>query len=305
MVATVDEGQIRSRLLELVVRHEDEITARWVDAQRREQADAGPMIDEELRYEASELLASVRQGLDAELSLDRIVPEFQPLRSGITDLATRWARRGYSATAAFQAVLAIKYACVDILQADPFPGERIDAVVALNRLVDGAASVVFETYVQGREDVIRRQSEELLELSTPVVQLWDNVLALPLIGTLDSARAEVVMESLLERIQESEARVAIIDITGVATMDTMVAQHLLQTATATRLMGARSIVSGIRPETAQTIARLGIDLGDILTRATLADALATAIDLVEPRDRRPGPLRTAPDTDSDAEQGHP
>lgn len=282
VVAVVDESRVRTELVELLERHESEIVERWVDAQRREQANAGPMVDEELRFEAGDLVASMRQGLRTELPLGRIVPEFEPLRRGFADLAARWARRGFSPTAAVFAVLAIKDACVPILrEASEYPPEDLlDAVVVLNGLVDGAVLVVFETYVQGREDVIRRQSDELLELSTPVVELWNHVLAVPLIGTLDSTRTQVVMESLLQRIQELRARVAIIDITGVATMDTMVAQHLIQTATATRLMGAACIISGIRPETAQTIARLGIDLGGIFTRATLADALATAIDVV-------------------------
>lgn len=286
----MDESRVRAQLLDLLERHETEIVERWTDEQRREQAGAEAMVDEELRLEANELITGVRQGLDTALPLPRVVPDFEPLRSGVSDLAARWARRGFSSTSAVMAVVSIKYACVDILRAaaEADSLDLVDGVVSLNRLFDGAALVVFETYVQGREAVIRRQSEELLELSTPVVQLWDRVLAVPLIGTLDSARTQVVMESLLHRIEELHARVAIIDITGVATMDTMVAQHLIETATATRLMGASCIISGIRSETAQTIARLGIDLGETYTRATLADALRTAIDFVADTRRTPG-----------------
>jgi len=134
-----------------------------------------------------------------------------------------------------------------------------------------------EEYQRGREEVIRRQQQEMLELSTPVVTLWDGVLALPMIGTLDSARTQIVMETLLQRIVETGAAIAIIDITGVPTVDTMTAQHLLKTVTATRLMGAECIISGIRPQIAQTIVHLGVDLGDVTTKATLADAFRVAL----------------------------
>jgi rsbT co-antagonist protein RsbR len=132
-------------------------------------------------------------------------------------------------------------------------------------------------YIKMREEVILRQQEEMLELSTPVVKLWDGILALPMIGTLDSARTQIVMESLLQRIVETGADVAIIDITGVPTVDTLVAQHLLKTVTAARLMGAECIISGIRPQIAQTIVHLGVELGDVITKATLADAFAVAL----------------------------
>ena len=132
-------------------------------------------------------------------------------------------------------------------------------------------------YQRGREDVISKQQQEMLELSTPVVQLWEGVLALPLIGTLDSARTQVVMETLLQRIVDTGAAIAIIDITGVPTVDTLVAQHLLKTVAAARLMGADCIISGIRPQIAQTIVHLGVELNDVITKATLADAFAIAL----------------------------
>ena len=132
-------------------------------------------------------------------------------------------------------------------------------------------------YQKAREEVINRQQQELLELSTPVVKLWDGILALPMIGTLDSARTQVVMESLLQKIVETESQIAIIDITGVPTVDTLVAQHLLKTVTALRLMGADCIISGVRPQIAQTIVHLGVDLQGVTTKANLADALALAL----------------------------
>jgi len=147
-----------------------------------------------------------------------------------------------------------------------------------NVVVDALGMHTIQTFQRSREGIILRQQEELLELSTPVVTLWDGILALPMIGTLDSSRTQVVMESLLQRIVDSGSEVAIIDITGVPTVDTLVAQHLLKTVTAIRLMGADCIISGIRPQIAQTIVHLGIDLRGVTTKASLADALAVAFD---------------------------
>ena len=144
-------------------------------------------------------------------------------------------------------------------------------------MLDKLGLYTVEVFQQSREAIIGRQQEELLELSTPVVRLWDSILALPLIGTLNSERTQVVMESLLEKIVETEAQIAIIDITGVPTVDTLVAQHLLKTVAAARLMGADCIISGIRPQIAQTIIHLGINLSDVVTKATLADAFAVAL----------------------------
>jgi rsbT co-antagonist protein RsbR len=147
----------------------------------------------------------------------------------------------------------------------------------VTELLDALGLHTARTYQRSREDVINRQQQDLLEISTPVVKLWDGILALPVIGTLDSARTQVVMETLLQRIVETEAELAIIDITGVPTVDTLVAQHLLKTVTAIRLMGADCIISGIRPQIAQTIVHLGVELGAVATKATLADAFALAI----------------------------
>lgn len=144
-------------------------------------------------------------------------------------------------------------------------------------LLDRLGLLTMEAYQKNREEVIVRQQEELLELSTPVVKLWEGILALPLIGTLDSARTQVVMESLLQKIVETGSEIAIIDITGVPTVDTLTAQHLLKTVTAARLMGADCIISGIRPQIAQTIVYLGVDLADIVTKASLADAFLMAL----------------------------
>ena len=150
-------------------------------------------------------------------------------------------------------------------------------ILTATQMLDKLSIFTFEAYQRSREQVIQRQQQELLELSTPVVELWDGILALPLIGTLDSERTQTVMESLLEGIVEHEATIAIIDITGVPTVDTLVAQHLLKTVAAARLMGAECIISGIRPQIAQTIVHLGVELGDVVTKSSLAEALRIAL----------------------------
>lgn len=157
------------------------------------------------------------------------------------------------------------------------PAQLAEQQWVLSELIDSMGMHTMRTFQRTREAVIKRQQEELLELSTPVVKLWDGVLALPLIGTLDSQRSQTVMESLLQRIVDTGSEIAIIDITGVPTVDTLVAQHLLKTVTAIRLMGADCIISGIRPQIAQTIVHLGLDLGTLTTKANLADALKLAL----------------------------
>ncbi|RME71978.1 MAG: STAS domain-containing protein, partial [Verrucomicrobia bacterium] len=154
----------------------------------------------------------------------------------------------------------------------------------ITRLIDRLGLACIDAYIRSREVIIERQKHELVELATPVVELWEGILAAPLIGTVDSNRAQTVMETLLQQIVDSSAAVAILDITGVPTVDTLVAQHLMKTVAATRLMGAECIISGIRPAIAQSIVQLGLDLSDIRTRATLADALRLAIQMVEATD---------------------
>jgi rsbT co-antagonist protein RsbR len=160
----------------------------------------------------------------------------------------------------------------------PDPVRFASALWEVNELIDKLGLMTIASFQNSREQVIVRQQEEMLELSTPVVKLWEGILALPMIGTLDSARTQVVMESLLQRIVETGSAIAIIDITGVPTVDTLVAQHLLKTVTAIRLMGADCIISGVRPQIAQTIVHLGVNLQGISTKATLADALAVALE---------------------------
>ncbi|AGE24884.1 STAS domain-containing protein [Pseudomonas poae] len=180
-------------------------------------------------------------------------------------------------TASF--IFALKGPVFDLLQREyANDGAQLaEQLWEVSELLDGLGMHTIRTFQKSREAVIKRQQEELLELSTPVVKLWDGVLALPMIGTLDSQRTQVVMESLLQRIVDTGSEIAIIDITGVPTVDTLVAQHLLKTVTAIRLMGADCIISGVRPQIAQTIVHLGLDLQGVVTKANLADALALAL----------------------------
>jgi rsbT co-antagonist protein RsbR len=189
------------------------------------------------------------------------------------------AQQGFTPSETATFVLSLKKPLFEALRAAAGGDANFLAAETWNatELLDRLALFTTEIYMKAREELIARQSQDMLELSTPVVKLWDGVLALPMIGTLDSSRTQIVMENLLQRIVETGADVAILDITGVPTVDTLTAQHLIKTVTAARLMGAECIISGIRPQIAQTIVHLGVDLGDIVTKATLADAFKLAL----------------------------
>ncbi|WP_407565345.1 STAS domain-containing protein [Streptomyces sp. 184] len=271
---------MRTRLTELLRRSGTEIADRWIRLQRDGDAQSTDVDETELRREADRLLDALTDGLDSDLPTEHVVGSFGPLRDTVVEMSQRRARLGATPAETAAALLNLKEALLDAAQEDTSePAALFPTALFVNRLLDAAGTLSFETYLGGREEIISRQSRQLSELSTPVVQLWQHILAVPLIGTLDTARTQVVMESLLQAIQEHQARVAIIDITGVPTVDTAVAQHLMSTVGAVRLMGADCVISGIRPPIAQTITQLGIDLSGILTRATLADALATAVTL--------------------------
>jgi rsbT co-antagonist protein RsbR len=207
-------------------------------------------------------------------------PAWTPAREVLESISQSRAAQGASAGETSRFVTALKRPLFKQLQDRLTPQNSrlvFEAIWSVSALLDTMAQWTSTTYQRSREEVIKRQQEELLELSTPVVKLWDGVLAVPMIGTLDSSRTQLVMESLLERIVETGSELAIIDITGVPTVDTLVAQHLLKTVAAIRLMGADCIISGVRPQIAQTIVHLGIDLQGIVTKASLADALALAL----------------------------
>jgi rsbT co-antagonist protein RsbR len=263
----------------LIERYHERLLADWMACQKRERAlRNGQITEKQLADQSDRFLTELRQGAASGTFDSLSGPEWDATRALLETVAAERAVQGFSPadTAAF--VLSLKEPLFTLLRQEA--GEDVDALTretwAASQLVDKLGLYTIEAFQKGREEVILRQQEELLELSTPVIKLWDGVLALPLIGTLDSARTQNVMESLLERIVTSGAEVAIIDITGVPTVDTLVAQHLIKTVSAARLMGADCIISGIRPQIAQTIVHLGLEL-DVVSKATMADAFALAL----------------------------
>lgn len=270
--------QENQRLADLLRDDEDTIVRGWTAEYHANAGGRG--ISQRLAAEQTELL----RGLAAAVRADGDASSFEsgnqwtPVRHALAQLSASRAAQGETADVTSAFVLALKRPIFDGLQRHRGEVDRqIEVLWAASSIVDRMAQWTMSTYQKSREDIIARQQHELLELSTPVIKLWEGVLAVPVIGTLDSSRAQIVMETLLERLVETGSELAIIDITGVPTVDTLVAQHLMKTVTAIRLMGAESIVSGIRPQIAQTIVHLGIDLQGIQTRATLADALAEAM----------------------------
>ncbi len=268
------------RLPEIISQNETEILAEWIRLQREFSGSvAGPGRDGETTEISREFLKHFTIALGRSGSTDSTTSEWTEVRDLLSDVSRTRARQGYSASQTATFIFSLKQPLFNRIRATlgSDADSLADALWAVSILVDKLGLFTIETYQKGREDVINRQQQELMELSTPVVRLWHDVLALPLIGTLDSGRTQVVMESLLQEIVTTGASIAIIDITGVPTVDTLVAQHLLKTVAAARLMGADCIISGIRPQIAQTIVHLGVELNDVITKASLADAFAIAL----------------------------
>jgi len=259
------DGTVRARAL--LATHRERILPSWIDAASL--LLRGRLSRQELELELRTVytaLATDRPSADGD-SLDEV-------RAIVAELSRSRARQGFTATETSLALTSLRDALVPLVRASE---ASVEDFIDLAALVDDLGLLTVETYVATREHVIADQAEQLLELSTPVIKLWDGVVAVPLVGTLDSARTQVVMENLLQTLVDTESEHAIIDITGVPAVDTQVAQHLLKTVVAARLMGAECIVSGIRPQIAQTIVALGIEFGDIVTKATLADALVLCL----------------------------
>jgi rsbT co-antagonist protein RsbR len=269
----------RDPLLELVERDEAGLLDEWVRLQLAADTRRSDLLNEaDLHEESRRFLQALRGGL-ARGSLDVQGRDWSDARDLLKEMSRARAARGFSPAETATFIFSMKQPLFTRLRA----GLGGDAEALghhtwrVTKVLDDLGLLTTEFYREGREEVIRRQQQELLELSTPVVSLWEGVLALPLIGTLDSNRTQVVMESLLQEIVRTGSTLAIIDITGVPTVDTLVAQHLLKTVAAARLMGADCIISGIRPQIAQTIVHLGVDLGDVTTKATLRDAFCVAL----------------------------
>lgn len=272
-------AQAKTRIPEITKKFEESILADWI----QEQLALGTkqkllMKEEELRKQCQEFLRLFTHALQSELALDPKAAPWGPVRDLLENITRSRVQQGFTPSETASFVFSLKKPLFARLRKDVKSVEGFgDEVWMLTLLLDALGLFVTEVFQKGREEVISRQQHEMLELSTPVVKLWDGVLALPLIGTLDSARTQVVMEALLQRIVETGSEVAIIDITGVPTVDTLVAQHLLKTITAARLMGAECIVSGIRPQIAQTIVHLGVNLTGVVTKSSLADAFKLAL----------------------------
>jgi len=268
----------QQRLVGLLQKHEAKILIDWVSEQSsaiRENL----IRKNELRSQCQEFLqllieATGQSGVDGFFT-----PSFTPLKDMLSRISASRNEQGYTPGETAVFVFSLKQPVFQMLRDEltSDPNALFEEIWAATELLDRLGIYTTESYQKSREGVISRQQAEMLELSTPVVKLWDGILALPLIGTLDSNRTQVVMETLLQRIVETNSEVAIIDITGVPTVDTLVAQHLMKTVSAARLMGVECIISGIRPQIAQTIVHLGVALGEIPTKSTLAAAFKLAL----------------------------
>ncbi len=282
----------------LLSRYEDDVLAHWVKAQLAASPRSQLVDEAESRRQSREFLSLLRaaaQHGDPDNIMGR---EWDEVRHALEEMTRAHARIGMTPSQTAMFIFSLKEPLFARIRTEfaSDPARLAEATWTTTLLLDRLGLFTTEVHQRGREEVIRQQQHEMMELSTPVVELWDGVLALPLIGTLDSARTQIVMESLLQRIVDTGAAIAIIDITGVPTVDTLVAQHLLKTVAAARLMGADCIISGIRPQIAQTIVHLGVELQDVVTKATLADAFAIAlkrlnlaVQKVAPASARPAP----------------
>lgn len=241
------------------------------------------MSNEELAVQSEELVNVLLQTLSNDNLEDVQSASFEPLYEVLESISLSRAKTGYSPRETGTFVFSLKDSLLSVLQQEikNDPAQLLEESIKVSKLIDSLSMITFETFIKGREEVILRQTDEIAEISTPVIRVWDGILAMPIIGTLDSSRTQVVMENLLQEIVLTSSNIAILDISGVPAVDSLVAQHLIKTVSATRLMGAECIISGIRPEIAQTVVHLGIDLSGIVTKATLASALRYAFSLVQ------------------------
>ena len=268
-----------NELAEIIARNEDQIRDEWLRDMGKSLQRSDLMSRTELEEQSGALLNAVVAGVRTSGPADLSARGWNAARELLQEISTSRARQGFSPTEVATFVLSLKQPLFAAIRRElaKKQDELFDTIWLATEMLDRLALVTTDAFMTAREELIARQQTELLELSTPVVKLWDGILALPVIGTLDSSRTQVVMENLLQTIVATNSRYAIIDITGVPTVDTLVAQHLLKTITAARLMGAECIISGVRPQIAQTIVHLGINLEDVVTKAKLSDALALAL----------------------------
>lgn len=268
-----------SKIPEIVRGNRDQLLDTWMQEQLGASSLRSDLLTEnELRQQSREFLDLLQAGLQDGSLNEFDSSAWRPMREFLAELSRSRAHQGFNFTEVATFIFSFKQPLFQSLRkAHRDANDLTDDLWTATNLIEQLGLYTTESFMKSRDDIIARQRQEMLELSTPVVKLWEGVLALPLIGTLDSERTQIVMESLLQKIVETGATTAIIDITGVPTVDTLVAQHLLKTVAAAQLMGADCIISGIRPQIAQTIIHLGIDLSAVSTKASLADAFTTAL----------------------------
>ena len=275
---------MKTDIAKLLQKKRKEILENWMNIQVADSAlREDLMSNEQLREQSTELLDVLLKTITDKNLSDGQSGEFEPVLEILAGISISRARQGFSPRETGAFVFSFKESLLQTLVSE-MKNDHEDlskAILKVNKLLDGFGIVTFETFIKGREEVILRQTDEIAEISTPVIKVWDGILALPIIGTLDSSRTQVVMENLLQQIVDSGSTIAILDISGVPAVDSLVAQHLIKTVAATRLMGAECIISGIRPEIAQTVVHLGIDLSNIITKATLASALKYAFAMLK------------------------
>jgi len=269
-----------SRTPAILKKFQDDLVLEWMKSLKTSGSDKDSRISEsQLKEQTSEFLKLLLAALESGDISNTASPAWKAIGHFLDGLSKSRVTQGFSSDETATFIFSLKRPLFARLRQEL--GKDAEALAdetwTVTDLLDRMGLLTVRAFQRSREDVINRQQQEMLELSTPVVKLWEGVLALPMIGTLDSARTQIVMESLLQRIVDTGSELAIIDITGVPTVDTLVAQHLLKTVTAIRLMGADCIISGIRPQIAQTIVHLGVDLQGVTTKATLADALSLAL----------------------------
>lgn len=274
---------MKNEAIKVLQKKKKSILEHWIKFQLSDESLREDLIsNEEVRSQSDDLLNALIDNLSDTSVEDSQSGDFEEVKDILGAISISRAKQGFTPRETGNFVFSLKEALLDTLQQEiKDPQELYLQSLKISKLIDSFGIETFESFIRSREDVILRQTDEITEISTPVIQVWDGILALPIIGTLDSARTQVVMENLLQKIVETGSSIAILDISGVPAVDSLVAQHLIKTVSATRLMGAECIISGIRPEIAQTVVHLGIDLTDVLTKASLASALKAAFSMLQ------------------------
>jgi rsbT co-antagonist protein RsbR len=271
------------RIATILATRRDEILNLWIKERLENDEFRDELISKkDLRQQSQQVLDMLVQGVQDSGGADFDHPAFDDLRQYLNEISHLRAVKGYTPLENATYILSLRNV-VSPLLAEELEGDAASLITEMNyftRLLDKLGLVMVENFIRSREEIIRQQRADMLELSTPVIKVWDKILTLPIIGTLDSRRAQMMMEALLQKVVETGSTIAILDITGVRTMDTLVANHLIKTVTAARLMGARCILTGVSPAIAQTMVQLGIDLTQITTRAQMSDGIKLALEMI-------------------------